>query len=372
MPESAVAEWMPIHLFLQAHPGERRRYPGGLDGLNSLKLLGFARMNRNLLLREGSQGDIFPADYPDWADKEIRACEKAGISIVTCGDPGYPTGFRRLHDPPVLLYMRGGLRPEDAGSVAVVGSRRATPYGERVAFGLARELALAGVTVVSGLARGVDGAAHRGALDGGGRTVAVLGSGMNRMYPVEHEALAERIVEAGALMTEYPMDAAPLPHHFPVRNRILAALTEGVIVVEAARDSGSLITASLAAEIGLFVGAVPGSILSRTSQGCNDLIFDGAVPVRDVDDILAQLPGGAGENARARQSVSGSAEQAPPDGLTPDGARLLDALSDTEAQSAEELAHALQLASGPLLGHLLELEIRGLAVRAPGDLFLRK
>ncbi|MGH9867229.1 MAG: DNA-processing protein DprA [Candidatus Polarisedimenticolia bacterium] len=368
MSESAVAEWMPIHLFLQAHPGERRRYPGGDDGLKLMKTLGLAGVEGDRLLRKEAPGDIFRADYPDWADKEIQACEKAGISIVTCDDPGYPTGLRRLFDPPVLLYMRGRLRPGEAGAVAVVGSRRATPYGERVAFRLAQGLAEAGVTVVSGLARGVDGAAHRGALEGGGHTVAVLGAGMNRMYPMEHQALADRIGGTGALMTEFPLDAAPLPHHFPVRNRILAALTDGVIVVEAARDSGSLITASLAAEIGLFVGAVPGSILSRTSQGCNDLIFDGATPVRGVDDILAQLPRGA----CAQRSLPRPDEELPPQGLTPAGARVLNALSDIEARTAEELAHELQLASGALLGHLLELEIRGLAVRVPGDLFLRK
>src|SRR5262245_53160552 len=199
MPELEVAEWMPIHLFLQAHPGERRRLPGGDEGLKSLKNIGLAGIEQRRLLREGATGDIFRADYPDWADKEIRACEKAGISIVTCDDPGYPTGLLRLFDPPVLLYMRGRLQAEGAGAVAVVGSRRATPYGERAAFRLARELAEAGVTVVSGLARGIDGAAHRGALEGNGRTVAVLGAGMNRMYPMEHQALADEICGIGAL-----------------------------------------------------------------------------------------------------------------------------------------------------------------------------
>jgi DNA processing protein len=374
MTPDSLREWMSIHLFLHAHPVARGEVKEGADGLKALKELGVAGLQERLRLRPGGMGDIFSADYPEWADKEILAAGAAGIEILTCDGPGYPPGLSRLPDPPPLLYMRGQLLPEDADAVAVVGSRDATPYGRRVARELAECFAAAGVTVVSGLARGVDGAAHAGALAAGGRTVAVLGCGMDVVYPKEHAELSGRIARQGALVTEFPLGSPPKAGHFPVRNRILAAMSEGVVVVEAARDSGSLITAGLAAELSVVVGAVPGSILSRTSVGCNDLIFAGAVPVRRVEDILELLPLETRERLENRRSPAGpepAAEQHIP-ALSPGGALVFDALSITEPQSAEELARAVPLASGALLGHLLELEILGLALRQPGDLFLRK
>lgn len=374
MNPEAVAAWMPIHLFLRAHPSVRPGLPEGENGFKALRDMGIAGLRDRLSLRPGGMGDIFPADYPEWADREIHACRTAGIEIVTCDGPGYPPGLCRLPDPPLLLYMRGRLQPADADAVAVVGSRSATPYGRRAARELGERLAEAGLTVVSGMARGVDGAAHLGALDAGGRTVAVLGSGIDVVYPPEHGKLYERIAEAGAVVTEFPLGSPPKGINFPVRNRILAAMSTGVVVVEAARDSGSLITAGLALDLGIAVGAVPGSIYSRTSQGCNDLIFTGAATVRGLDDILGALPFGVRERveARRRPALPQGDEAPAPGGLSPEAALVLDALSTTELQSAEELARAVPLASGALLGHLLELEILGLALRRPGDLFLRK
>jgi DNA processing protein len=369
-----VAEWMPIHLFVQTHPSARRGLPDGPAGLKSLKDMGLEGLRERVRLRPGEMGDIFPPDYPEWADKEIHACCSAGITIVTCDGPGYPPGLLRLPDPPPLLYMRGQLQPADADAVAVVGSRNATPYGLRVAKELGERLAEAGLTVVSGMARGVDGAAHLGALASGGRTVAVLGSGIDVVYPREHEKLFGRIVASGAAVTEYPLGSPPKAEHFPVRNRILAAMSRGVFVVEAARDSGSLITATLAQELDLPVGAVPGSVYSRTSEGCNDLIFSGALPVRGANDIVETLPLGVRERAaaRSRPSLTGGDGTTTSCALTMGGALVLDALSITEPRSAEELARMVPLASGVLLGHLLELEILGLARRQPGDLFIRK
>jgi len=374
MKPASLRAWMSIHLFLHCHPVVRKEVSSGLDGLKALKQLGLAGLQERLRLRPRGMGDIFSADYPEWADKEILAAESAGITILTCDGPGYPPGLCRLPDPPPLLYVRGQLQPGDVDAVAVVGSRDATPYGRRVARDLGERLAEAGVTVVSGLARGVDGAAHSGALAADGRTVAVLGCGIDVVYPKEHAGLLERITAAGAVVTEFPLGTPPRAGHFPVRNRILAAMSEGVVVVEAARDSGSLITAGLAADLGVLVGAVPGSILSRTSVGCNDLIFDGALLVRRVDDILGALPGGTRERVARR----GGAPTSRPAGevaagpLSPGEALVLEALSITDPQSAEDLARAIPLASGVLLGHLLELEILGLALRQPGDLFIRK
>lgn len=375
MPSEDLRAWMSVHLFLQAHPSVRSGLPEGEDGLNALKALGLPGLKDRLRLRPGVMGDIFPADYPEWADKEILACGNAGIAIVTCDGPGYPPGLRRLPDPPPLLYMRGQLQPADEDAVAVVGSRHATPYGRRAAREMGERLAEAGLAVISGMARGVDGAAHWGALRSGGRTAAVLGSGIDVVYPREHEDLFGRIVENGAVLSEYPLGSPPRGTHFPVRNRILAAMSMGVVVVEAARDSGSLITAGLAQDLDIPVLAVPGSVYSHTSRGCNDLIHAGAAPVRSVEDILVALPLAVQDRARARRRPAlprGDGEPDAPGRLSPGASAVLDALSTTELQSAEELARSVPLASGILLGHLLELEILGLAIRQPGDLFLRK
>jgi DNA processing protein len=328
-----------------------------------------------LCLRPQEARDIVSGNFPETADKEISAAGKAGVSIVTWEDEGYPPSLRYLPDPPAFLYVRGDLQPRDVDAVAVVGSRRGTPYGLRVAERIASELAGAGITVVSGLARGIDTAAHRGALSGGGRTIGVLGSGIDIVYPSENRRLFDQVSGAGAVVTEFPFGAGPLPRHFPVRNRIIAGLASVVVVVEATRDSGSLITAMLAAEtLALPVSAVPGPITSPTSEGCNDLIFDGATPVRGVEDILGILPAAVEE--RARRLRDGTRRQPATQGLPADleeGARrVLRSLDEDSPRSAEELARSAELASGALLSHLLELEMRGFAEQLPGGLYIRK
>lgn len=220
---------------------------------------------------------------------EWRAIEATGARVVILDDPDYPVLLRQIEAPPALLYIRGSLVDADRWAVAVVGTRNATPYGREVAYKLAGELASAGISVVSGLALGIDAIAHRAALERGGRTLAVLGSGLATIYPPQHRALAEHITEQGALISEYAPTSAPLGGNFPARNRLISGLSLGTLVVEAGERSGALITVQFALEQGRDVFAVPGSILSRASDGPNQLIVEGATPVRTVDSILAHL-----------------------------------------------------------------------------------
>lgn len=361
--------WVALGLGLTLHPRMKRLFHP--ESVLSGDLLEAAprRLQAALSLRPPRGTVIFTGDFPEWADKEIQACLNGGIRIVVYDDRAYPSGLRCLPDPPPFLYVKGTLPAP--GAVAVVGSRRPSPYGLRVAERIARDLADAGVAVVSGAARGIDTAAHRGALDAGGRTIGVLGSGIDTVYPQENGRLFGEIAGSGALVTEFPLGASPKPHHFPVRNRIIAGLSQAVLVVEAARDSGSLITARLASDdLGLPVGAVPGPITSAVSEGCNDLIYDGATPVRSAADILDLLPESCRPRRRAGKAVTGDEEHH--EGLDPQARRVLAALDPDTPTGADDLAGRLRLASGVLLGHLLDLEMRGLATRLPGGRFLRK
>jgi len=223
-------------------------------------------------------------------EAEKERASTAGLRIVTSRDADYPPPLRELRGAPAVLYVRGTLvRELDSPAIAVVGTRRPTPYGRGVAHRLGRALAEAGITVVSGLARGVDGAAHRGVLDAGGRTLAVLGSGLDRCYPAEHRPLLETIARTGAAVSEFALGCPPLPANFPRRNRIIAGLVRGVVVVEAAERSGSLITARLALEQGREVFAVPGPITSATSRGTHALLRQGARLLGGIEDIFEEL-----------------------------------------------------------------------------------
>lgn len=268
--------------------------------------------------------------------------------------PGYPPLLAELHDPPPRLYLRGD--PADVlalPAVAVVGARSCSSYGAQVARDLSRELAGAGVLIVSGLARGVDGEAHRGALAGGGLTAAVLGCGIDRDYPRAHAELARRIVESGGLVvSEYAGGIEPAPWRFPARNRIIAGLAAATVVVEARERSGALITADFALELGREVFAVPGEITSALSTGTNDLIRQGATPLLSADDVL---------------DVLGIERASPgmPDTLSP-GAQAAFGLLADEPRSLDELVRATRLASAEAAAALTELELAGLVAAADG------
>jgi DNA processing protein len=222
-------------------------------------------------------------------DAELAKVERVGARICTFVDDNYPHLLKEVPDAPVLLYIRGTLLPQDELALAIVGTRKATTYGRDAASHLARQLARNGVTIISGLAHGIDAAAHRGALEGGGRTIAVLGCGIDQIYPRDHRDLAHEIMGRGALVTEFPIGMGPEARNFPRRNRVISGLSLGVLVAEAPEQSGALITATDAAEQGREVFAIPGNIFSPASAGTNRLIQDGAKLVINVEDILDEL-----------------------------------------------------------------------------------
>ena len=222
-------------------------------------------------------------------DTEMERLRRLNVMPITIHDTSYPPRLKEIFDPPPVLYVRGSILPEDEWSVTVVGTRSPTAYGREVTTRLVGELSRQKITVVSGLARGIDAIAHQTALDAGGRTIAVQACGLDMVYPAVHASMARRIVEQGAMISDYPLGTKPRAEHFPRRNRILAGLTLGTLVIEAGDKSGALITAKFAAEEGREVMAVPGSILSPVSRGVNRLIQDGAKAILDVDDIMEEL-----------------------------------------------------------------------------------
>ncbi len=281
------------------------------------------------------------------------------VRSVYLHEAGYPALLREIPDPPDELWVSGDLAALEGPCIAVVGSRAASQYAMEISAALAFDLAGRGMVVVSGMARGVDGAAHRGALEAGGRTVAVLGSGLNVPYPSEHAGLMEQIAGTGAVVSELPPDAPPLPHHFPLRNRIISGLSRAVVVIEAGEKSGSLITARCALEQGREVMAVPGNALSGRNRGSHALLKDGAKLVEGVDDILEELG----------FSRPGPASVADPNPLLHNG--LISTLQPGETYGLDELAESSGLPAADLLPRLLELELRGLVVRIPGGRFAR-
>jgi DNA processing protein len=286
---------------------------------------------------------------------------------VLAGDIRYPATLAAIHDPPPKLWVRGQTDALCTRSIAVVGSRAASPYALEVSRRLAADLARRGVTVVSGMARGVDSAAHRGALEAGGMTVAVFGCGIDMIYPREHEALAARICERGALVSEFPPGMPPLKQNFPQRNRIISGLSLAVVVVEAAEGSGSLITADFALEQGRAVLAVPGNVLGGRNYGAHALLRDGAKLVECADDILEELPSlgmrdwGLGISQSQESKTANSASQDP----------VLRRMTEGETYDLDELSHLSGVDRVKLLARLLELELGGAVRRVGGGRFVR-
>lgn len=300
-------------------------------------------------------------------EQEIEALDRLGARLLTILDPDYPLLLARIYDPPPFLYCLGSGSFQDRPVIAMVGSRNASEYGRKITERLAYSLALAGVIVVSGLARGIDTAAHSGALIAKGRTVAVLGSGLDVIYPPENRNLVEQITENGLVCSEFPLGALPERPHFPVRNRIISGLSLGVVIVEATQHSGSLITARLALEQGREVFAVPGSVESFKSSGTHGLIKQGAKLVEHAQDILDELPGYIGPSKPESEAPA----PAPAPDLSADQRRIWDLLAAGPKQ-IDLLARETGLAVGPLLSHLLDMELKGVIKQLPGKFFERK
>jgi DNA processing protein len=322
-----------------------------------------ARLREVLYLGEKLAEDLSQAVHGVNVDREIERMEQHQVRLLALGTPDYPAVLTNLPDPPHLLYLRGQLTQADARAVAIVGSRSCTAYGKRVVEKLANGLTRVGYTIISGLARGIDGAAHRGALAAGGRTLAILAGGLSRIYPPEHIDLAKEVQNSGALLSEAAMEQEPLPAMFPARNRLISGLARAVVIVEAADKSGALITAKHAGEQGRPVFAVPGPVDSVASAGSNRLIRQGAVLVRGVEDILEELDGVSG-GASAAEAVE------PPTGLDATQQQVWNCLGE-QPRHLDELVQQLRLSVPEVSGALLTLEMKKTVRRLPGNRYER-
>jgi DNA processing protein len=294
-------------------------------------------------------------------EEELGRVTSLGYTVVTWEDEDYPARLLEIEAPPPVLYLWGSFVPQDRWAAAIVGTRHPTPYGTAVARDLAAVLASGGVTVVSGLARGIDAAAHQAALEAGGRTLAVLGSGLDRLYPSEHRHLAEAITQRGTVVTDYPLGTAPEAGNFPPRNRIISGLAMAVVIVEAGEGSGALITADFAAEQGREVFAVPGSIYQRTSRGTHLLIRSGARPLVALEDVLEAL------NLEAVSRQEAVSEALPQDETE---ARVLAALTH-EPVHVDEVQARCGLPAAQVSASLAMLELKGRARQVGGMQYVR-
>ena len=303
------------------------------------------------------------------AERERKWAAELGLQIITQADATYPASLREIYDPPLVIYVWGKLTPKDKNAVAMVGSRMITHYGIETARKLAYQLAYTGVTVVSGGARGIDTAAHQGALSGKGRTIAVLGTGINLIFPPENAELFERIAGNGAVITQFPFNRPADKQSFPIRNRIVAGMTLGTVVVEANLSSGALITANFATEYGRQVFAVPGRIDSPRSKGCHDLIKKGAKLCEGIEDILSEFeylfPASNKPASASETGVLPALE------LNENEQKVLIVVKADDEMSIDEIIRACGLPSSAVSAALFSLEMKRLVKQLPGKMFVR-
>ncbi len=297
--------------------------------------------------------------------QELKLVKDNSVSVIALGEESYPENLKEIFDPPYLLYVKGNIRREDKNSLAIVGSRRASYYGLSTAEKFGYALASSGITVVSGLARGIDTAAHRGALKTRGRTLAVLGSGLNNIYPKENAELADEISEKGAVVSEFPMERGPYKQNFPRRNRVISGLSLGVVVVEAAERSGALITADFALEEGREVFAIPGKLDSSTSRGTHNLIKQGAKLITSIEDVFEEL------NLDIALSVAENRKPVCVPVLEEKEKMVYEVIKD-EPLHIDEVISRSKLTICDLSEVLLKLELKGLIVQLPGKMFTVK
>jgi DNA processing protein len=343
---------------------------------------------RNLLDKFGTPENIFQANISDLREvdgvrkevtkkianreflaeplEELRRVEQCGARIITYTDPIYPKALKEIYDPPAVLYVKGKDIPYNATFVAVVGSRNPTPYGLKSAEKIGQGLARRGLGVVSGMARGIDSAAHWGCLGGRGFTIGVLGTGIDVIYPKSNKKLMQQIIQKGAVISEFPLGTQPEPKNFPIRNRIISGLSRGVVVVEATKNSGSLITASLALDQGREVFAVPGSIHSFKSTGCHLLIKQGASLIENSDDVLDEL--GLNYEFASRKDTFEEEELLPPMGQPEK--EIYDLIGDYPIH-IDQIARQGNLEPSEASSILMRMELKGLIRQLPGKMFVR-
>lgn len=333
----------------------------------------------SLRLKAESIESILKKEFHEKAEEEFNRIKETGGDVLSLDDGSYPYLLREIADPPITLYVKGNWQAcFDMPCIAIVGSRRCSTYGENASLMLARDLAERGICIVSGLARGIDTAAHRGAIEANGKTIAVLGTGIGQVYPKENAKLVERILETGgAIVSQFPLETPPIPENFPYRNRIISGLSLGIVIVEASERSGSLITARLAIEQNREVFAVPGNITSKNSFGTNYLIKSaGAKLVQQWQDVIAELPEEIGREilppAIDKKEFRASQPKLAPADLTAAESKIWNLLSADEATHVDVLLDASNLNFGELSTALLGLEIRELVRALPGKNFVRR
>lgn len=304
------------------------------------------------------------------AEKELDALRKVGGMLVSWKEPEYPQALLQIYDPPVMLYVRGDTQVLNSPSLSIVGTRRPTVYGSQMAERMGRDLAVRGLTIVSGLARGIDAIAHQGATAVGGRAIGVLGTGIDVCYPKENKKLYEKVLERGAIVSEFPTGSHPAPENFPVRNRIIAGMPLGVIIVEGKQYSGSLITARLAMEFGREVFGVPGNVTQEVSFAPNLLIKQGAKLVTNAEDVIEELP--TPVRAALVKAEAVEAEQRNlllVDGLSAVQRKLYELLSAEESRHIDDIVDTSGLNSSEVLATLFDLEMKGIVRQLPGKQF---
>ena len=307
------------------------------------------------------------------AAKELAQAQAAGCRLLTWDEPEYPSRLREIYDPPPLLYVKGNIGLLNRHLISIVGARRPTPYGNQMAEGLARDLADRGLVIVSGLARGIDASAHKGALSSAsGSTIGVLGCGIDVVYPKENKKIFQEIEQRGAIVSEFPLGTFPAPQNFPIRNRIIAGMALGVVVVEGAQYSGSLITARLAMEFGREVYGIPGNATQPSSFGPNQLIKQGAKLVTGWEDVVEELPTPVRAELMPVESVSHEERAAlVEESLAPMERPLYELLSLDEARHVDDLVEHSGLSSSEVLATLFDLELKGVVRQLPGKQFLK-
>lgn len=307
------------------------------------------------------------------AAKELAQVQAAGCRLLTWDEPQYPARLREIYDPPPLLYVRGNIELLNHHMISMVGARRPTPYGNQMAERLSKDLADRGLVISSGLARGIDASAHRGALSSpAGTTIGVLGCGIDVVYPKENKKIFEQIEQRGAIISEFPMGTFPAPQNFPIRNRIIAGMALGVVVIEGAQYSGSLITARLAMEFGREVFGVPGNVTQPTSFGPNSMIKEGAKLVTGWEDIVEELPTPVRAELMPVESASHEERAALIEGsLGPTERALYGLLRVDEARQVDELVENSGLSSSEVLAALFDMELKSVIRQLPGKQFLK-
>ena len=384
MPEAALApaststlDWLALSLTPGLGPTRARKLVEHFGSPEAVVRASLTELEAATIQAVSAQS-IATGKSGELAREELARAAAAGITVLSASDPLYPRRLKEIYDPPIILYVRGDAEQLNKPGIAMVGTRHPTPYGSGMAERLACDLAAQGLVIISGMARGVDTASHRGAISAKGKTVAVFGTGVDVIYPKENSRLSEQILSfGGALISEFPLGTFAAPQNFPIRNRILSGMSCGVLVVEAAEYSGTRITARLALEQNRDVFAVPGNVTNKNSWGPNTLIKQGAKLVATWEDVWEDLPTevrlALTPPSTAESQSESSASLFPDDGLPPHERRILSLLKADEATHIDELVEKLEseLSSSEIFAALFELELNGKVRQMPGKNFVK-